>query len=109
MFGMFNNLVGRIDPNFQPPTHIDTASKLIIIFINILIGIAFSLGIVAVTAGFLSLTLSQGNPEKTKKAWNTVLYGVIGFVMSLLVVALKTMFVKMVGVENPEIVNSPEF
>ena len=109
MFNIFGDLIPNVDSRFQPPGHIDGAAKLLIIFVNILIGIGFSLSIVSITVGFVTFVISQGNPEKTKKAWDTVLYGALALVVSLLVVALKGILVGMVGVSTPEIVGTPDF
>lgn len=57
----------------------------IINMIIFLIGIA---AVIMVIIGGISYTMSQGDPSKTKKAKDTILYGIIGLIVALLAFAI---------------------
>lgn len=58
---------------------------------NILNGVFLVIGVIAVVVviiGGVNYTMSQGDPSKVKKAKDTILYGIIGLVVSLLAFAI---------------------
>ncbi|MBR6097258.1 hypothetical protein IKP94_00710 [Candidatus Saccharibacteria bacterium] len=62
---------------------------------NILNGVYLAVGIVAVIViiiGGVNYTMSQGDPSKVSKAKSTILYGVIGLIVTLMAFAI-TQFV----------------
>ena len=56
--------------------------------INAVIGFIGIVAVVVIIIGGVNYTTSQGDPAKTKKAKDTILYGVIGLVVSLLAFAI---------------------
>ena len=46
------------------------------------------IAVIMVIIGGINYTTSQGDPEKIKKAKNTILYGIIGLIISLLAFAI---------------------
>ncbi|MDO4979109.1 MAG: pilin [Candidatus Saccharibacteria bacterium] len=58
------------------------------IIINVLIGIIGLVAVVMIVYGGFQYTSSAGDPSKVKKAKDTILYGVIGLVISLLAFAI---------------------
>lgn len=79
------------------------------ILINLVWGVGFSIGILAIAYSALLYILSGGNPDKTKRAWNAFLYGVIGTALAIGVFALKNIVVRGFGVDSPDIENVPGF
>ncbi|MFC1756182.1 hypothetical protein ACFLZK_02200 [Patescibacteria group bacterium] len=77
------------------------------VVINLVIGLGFSISMVAITISFVMYVLSEGDPDKTKRAWSAFLYGVIGAALSLGIVALKTIVVKAFGINDTNILNVP--
>ena len=56
--------------------------------INLAIAIAGILSVVMIIAGGISMTTSAGDATKVKKAKDTILYGVVGLVITLLAFAI---------------------
>lgn len=56
--------------------------------INVIVGIVGFLAVVMIIMGGISFATSQGDTGKTTKARNTILYGVVGLVVSLLAFAI---------------------
>ena len=79
---------GGIDP--IPGVEEDLPTKVINI-INVVVGV---LGIVAVIVVVMGGMTSAGNPEKVKKAKNTILYGVIGLIICALAFAIVNFVIK---------------
>lgn len=56
--------------------------------INVVIGVVGFVAVAMIVMGGISYATSQGDAAKTKKAMNTVLYGVVGLVVALLAFAI---------------------
>lgn len=56
--------------------------------INVVIGVVGFIAVAMIVMGGISYTTSQGDASKTKKAMNTILYGVVGLVVALLAFAV---------------------
>ncbi len=62
-----------------------SAIKTILSSVFIVVGI---LAVIVIIIGGVNYTLSQGDPGKVKKAKDTILYGIIGLIVSLLAFAI---------------------
>lgn len=58
------------------------------VVINVVIGVVGLIAVAMIVVGGINFTTSQGDPQKTKKAKDTILYGVIGLVVALLAFAV---------------------
>ena len=58
------------------------------LIINAIIGIIGIIAVVMIVVGGITYSTSQGDPAKTKKGKDTILYGVIGVIVSLLAFAI---------------------
>ena len=56
--------------------------------INILVYVAGALSVVFIIVGGIMFITSAGNPEQTKRARNTLLYAVVGLLISIVAFAL---------------------
>lgn len=56
--------------------------------INVAIGVVGFIAVAMIVMGGISYATSQGDAAKTKKAMNTILYGVVGLVVALLAFAI---------------------
>jgi len=56
--------------------------------INVVIGVVGFVAVAMIVMGGISYATSQGDATKTKKAMNTILYGVVGLVVALLAFAV---------------------
>lgn len=56
--------------------------------INVVIGIIGMLAVIMIIMGGISFATSQGDAAKVTKARNTILYGVVGLIISLLAFAI---------------------
>ena len=56
--------------------------------INAIIGVIGIVAVIVIILGGINYTMSQGDPSKTKKARDTILYGVIGLIVVLLAFAI---------------------
>ena len=66
-------------------TDLPSAIKTILSSVFIVVGI---LAVIVIIIGGVNYTLSQGDPGKVKKAKDTILYGIIGLIVSLLAFAI---------------------
>ncbi len=69
----------------QTPDSLETNIGLII---NAIIGFVGIICVIVIIIGGINYTMSQGDPQKTKKAKDTILYGVIGLIITLLAFAI---------------------
>ena len=58
------------------------------VVINVVVGVIGFVAVVMIIMGGISFATSQGDSSKVAKARNTILYGVIGLVVSLLAFAI---------------------
>lgn len=58
------------------------------VIINVIIGVVGLIAVAMIVIGGIGFATSQGDPQKTKKAKDTILYGVIGLVVALLAFAV---------------------
>lgn len=56
--------------------------------INVVVGVVGFVAVAMIVMGGISYATSQGDAAKTKKAMNTILYGVVGLVVALLAFAI---------------------
>lgn len=56
--------------------------------INVIVGMVGFIAVAMIVLGGISYATSQGDAAKTKKAMNTILYGVVGLVVALLAFAI---------------------
>ena len=56
--------------------------------INVIIGVLGIVAVAVIVLGGVSYTTSAGDPGKTKKAKDTILYGIVGLVVALLAYAI---------------------
>ena len=102
---IFEEISALIDPELVISGEIgngDYNSLVVIVsmVINVLIGVGFMIGIIAIVLSAIKYTMSQGDPDKTKEAWRAFIYGVIAAAISLGAVALKVIVLKAFGVET---------
>lgn len=66
----------------------DDLMKILNVVINVVLGVIGFVAVAMIIMGGISFTTSQGDAAKTTKARNTILYGVVGLVISLLAFAI---------------------
>ena len=64
------------------------ASNAVSTALNVVFGIVGIIAVVMIILGGVNYTTSQGDPSKIQKAKNTITYGIIGLVVSLLAFAI---------------------
>lgn len=78
-------------PEWQSDQGISSNSNLmstLTTIINVVIGVVGFVAVAMIVMGGISYATSQGDAAKTKKAMNTILYGVVGLVVALLAFAI---------------------
>jgi len=63
--------------SFQSPAHLFSMA------INLVMGVGFSISITVIAYSMFMYIISSGDPDKTKKAWQTFIYGVIAAAVSM--------------------------
>jgi hypothetical protein len=87
-----------------------SATDLISMLANIVIGVGFSLGFIGLTMSLISLTTSHGNPDASRKAMNGIVWSVIAIVVTILAFAIKYIVLNLAGVSDQELLNArPSF
>ncbi len=69
--------------------------------INVIIGVLGLVAVIVIVLGGVNFTMSQGDPAKTKKAKDTILYGVIGLMVALLAYAIVNFVLSSVFTATP--------
>ena len=64
------------------------------VIINVVVGVIGFVAVVMIIMGGISFATSQGDSSKVAKARNTILYGVIGLIVSLLAFAIVNFVLK---------------
>ena len=82
---------GGIDP--VPSKEEDLPTKVINI-LNVVVGVLGIVAVIVVVMGGVTYMTSTGNPEKVKKAKDTILYGVIGLIVCALAFAIVNFVIK---------------
>jgi hypothetical protein len=110
MYDTLNHIIDNVSPSQSGlGERFGSIGNISAIVLNFLIGVGFSIGIIAIAYSAYMYTMSGGNPDNTKKAWHAFLYGVIGAMFSIALIALKNIVVKGIGVETPDITGTPGF
>ncbi len=99
---MFKHLdaPGNLDPEKANLARINDIPSLLGIVMNLVIGIGLSLAIISTAYAFILYILSSGDPKNTQKAWQTFLWGVIVFAITAGAVAIKAIFMNVIGVDS---------
>ena len=77
----------------------DDLNGMIRLIITAVIGVIGIVAVIMIILGGVSYTTSQGDPQRTKKAKDTILYGVIGVVVALLAFAIVTFVLTAMGAQ----------
>ncbi len=101
MFDSINRVFDHVDVGYSPRLiRIQSVSHLVSMAINVIMAVGFSLSIVMIAYSMYMYVVSGGNPDKTKKAWQTFIYAVIAAAISLGAVALKEIVLRGYGVDT---------
>jgi hypothetical protein len=100
MFEVLKQTILGIDTNYAQVGGIDTAGKLVVVIINILMGVTFALSIVGIAYSFFLFVISAGDKDAIKKAKTSLTWSVVVLLLSFFVVVLKNIFFALIGV-NP--------
>lgn len=91
-------------------TSITTVSQLVGIFINIAFGITLTVSVIALVYSGIQYTMSVGDVKAAGVARSTLLYSIIGMLLSLGALTLKTIIMNSIGINTGEITNvTPNF
>ena len=74
--------------NLEDPTGGTELMDIVKNIFNVVIGIVGLIAVVMIVIGGISYTTSAGDSGKVKKAKDTILYGIVGLVISLLAFAI---------------------
>ena len=74
-------------PDNAPGTEKDLVTRIVDI-INVIVGVVGILAVIVIVIGAILFVVSTGEAAKTTRARNTILYGVIGLVVSMLAFAI---------------------
>lgn len=69
------------------------------VILNAIIGVIGIVAVIMIILGGIGYATSQGDPGKTKKARDTILYGVIGLIVTLLAFAIVNFVLAQLGGE----------
>lgn len=68
------------------------------IVVNVLMGVTFSVGVVATAYAMIMFILSKGEPEKVARARDAFFWGVIAMIIAILLLALRRIIFQLFGV-----------
>ena len=82
------NSVDQYINNLDTPTGNTGLMDIVKNIFNVVIGVVGLIAVVMIVIGGISYTTSAGDSSKVKKAKDTILYGIVGLVISLLAFAI---------------------
>ena len=99
MFDTFGKVARQVSQGggATPPTY--SSADLMGMAVNFLIGVTFSIAIVTMAYSMLMYVTSGGNPDKTTKAWNTLIWSVLAAVIALIAVSLRSIIFGLIGLD----------
>lgn len=77
-------LAQAVDPNSVNIPKVETGPGQVDIILRFVFGIAGAICLIVITVAGLSYVISSGDPQRTAKAKDAILYAVIGLVISVL-------------------------
>ena len=86
-----NDVVNPLGPKFG------TLGEIFGFIVNLIIGIGWSLVLVMLAYGFIQYVLSKGDKTGTENAQKTITYAIVGGVGLLLIMAIRTILVGILG------------
>ncbi|MFC1622293.1 hypothetical protein ACFL13_02865 [Patescibacteria group bacterium] len=89
----------------EPATRFGKISDFLGFAINLVLGVGISICIVAALYSAILHTMSAGDPDKAKKAWNAFLFAAIAGIIVIVTFAFKTIVIDAMGVLEPNITN----
>lgn len=75
----------------------DTSEAQIQIVVNFIFGLAGALTLLFIVIGGLKYILSQGDPNATAQAKNTIIYAVVGLIVTVIAYAIVRFVVSMIS------------
>lgn len=84
---------------------ISKISDILGMILNLVMGVGFSLSIIMVAYSAILHTMSGGNPDKTKQAWQAFLWSAIAGIITIVAFGLKAGVIGLIGVKDPNIIN----
>ena len=81
------------DLNTLPQPNVSSGADAISKVLQLVFGIAGAAALIIIMIGALKYVTSQGNPQETNKAKDTILYAVIGLVICIMAFAIVTFVV----------------
>lgn len=73
-----------------PPTAVGSDSEVIANGLRLVFGLLGGIALIIVTLAGFKYVLSQGNPQETAKAKNTILYALVGLVVAITAFSIVT-------------------
>ena len=108
MFETLEKIISRVQPSqTEVMVRLGSVGNISSVIINLMIGLGFSISLVAIALSAVMHVLSEGDPDKTQGAWNAFLYGAIGAAFSLGLFAIKNIVVRAFGITDTTILDGP--
>lgn len=109
MFTILRNVIDGATESAQGPPGLNSVSGGAAIIINVLIGVTFSMSIIGIAYAFIEYIMSQGDPKRIAKAWNSLLWSVIAAMVTVAAIAIKNVLIHTFNVQSGDIQNGPDF
>ena len=74
-----------------------SVGSFVMVLANVFVVIALGLSFISIALSFIQFVTSAGDPKMVEKAERGILWGGIGFVLSLLAFTLKNLLLRMAG------------
>ena len=88
MYNLLALLINQNDLNVPKPGVNDGANGPIAVGLQIAFGFAGAIALIIITLAGFKYVLSQGNPQETAKAKNTIMYALVGLVVCIMASAI---------------------
>jgi len=98
-YAYLNGTISSVPPYKCVPefTNINDTWLIVAAIIEMLLRVAAIIAVFMVIYGGITFTTSQGSPEETAKARNTIIYSLIGLLISISAAILVTFVAKTIG------------
>ena len=77
------------------------------IFLNFMLGIGVTAGMIGLIMGGIKYITAKGDIKAVMGAQKTITYAIVGFLVAVLAYAIKLIILRMLGVSDADILNTP--
>ncbi|RJR26846.1 hypothetical protein C4561_03670 [candidate division WWE3 bacterium] len=105
MFNELENALTSAAPPGERATQFTDIYSIASLIVNIFIGLGFSVSTIGLAWAFIQFLMTKGDPKAIEKARDAAFWSILGIMLSLMAVAIKTIVFRSFGANANGLIN----